>query len=162
MAQATVATRPSFSVRLLIGGLVASMVMGMWEMILEAVIPGGSGFWSPVIYIAATVLRGLQSAGSPVSFHLPGVVLGLMGHMMNSAILGLIFALLIAPRLRSPGGQIIGGMVFGVMIFAVMWFGVLPLIDPVMLNLNFVVFLLGHAMWGVALGLVNYLVAGSA
>ena len=149
-------TRQTFSLNLLAGGLVASVVMGMWQMILEAVLPHGAGFWAPIVYIAATLLRGLQSVATPVPFDLLGVILGLMGHMMNSVIFGLIFAFLIAPRAKSLGGQIVAGVVYGVVIYLVMWFAVLPAVDPVMLHLNAFVFLLGHMMWGVALGAVNH------
>jgi len=154
--------RPSISWRTLIPGLAASLVLGMWQMILEALIPSGSGLWSPPINIAAAVLRDLQSAGSPAAFNLLGVVLGLMGHMMNSVILGLIFALLIAPRLPAVAGRIAGGVVYGVVVFVGMWFLILPLVDPVMLNLNAAVFFLGHIMWGAALAAVNYLVGAKA
>ncbi len=41
--------------RVLGAGLVASIVMGMVEMLYDAM--GGAGFWSPVVFIAATVLR---------------------------------------------------------------------------------------------------------
>lgn len=147
---------PTLSLRLLAGGLVAGMVMGMWQMILEAVLPSGAGFWAPLVYIAATILRSLQTVATPAPFHLLGVILGLMGHMMNSVIFGLIFAVLIAPRLRSLVRQIIAGMVYGVAIYLVMWFVLVPLIDPVMLHLNSLVFLLGHLMYGGVLGLVNH------
>lgn len=150
----TTAARPPFSLKLLVPGLIASLVLGMWVMILEAIV--GDGFWSPVVYIAATVLRGLQTVTAPVAFNLLGVILGLMGHMMNSVVFGLIFAYLIAPRAKSLVGQIVAGMVYGVVIYLAMWFVVVPLVDPVMLNLNAFVFLLGHMMWGIALGLVNH------
>lgn len=154
--------RPSFTWRLIVPGLVASLVLGMWQMIGEALIPTGAGLWSPPIYIAATILRDLQSAGSPAPFGLLGVGLGLMGHMMNSVILGLIFAFVIGPRLPTLSRKIGGGVVYGVVIFLVMWFLILPLIDPVMLNLNAAVFFLGHMMWGAALGAVNHLVVARA
>ena len=153
-------SRPSFSWRVLVPGLVASLVLGMWQMIVEAIV--GAGLWSPPIYIAATLLRGLQGAGSPASFDLAGVGLGLMGHMMNSVIFGLVFAFLIGPRLPSLGRQIVGGLIYGVAIFIVMWYVILPLINPVMLNLNAGVFFLGHMMWGAALGAANYLVVTRA
>ncbi len=73
--------------RVLGAGIVASIVMGMVEMIYEAV--GGAGFWSPVVFIAATVLRSLQSVPIPVLFMAMAVIFGLMGHMMNSMIFGL-------------------------------------------------------------------------
>jgi uncharacterized membrane protein YagU involved in acid resistance len=147
-------SRPSFTWRVFVPGLVASLVLGMWQMVVEAIV--GAGLWSPPIYIAATLLRGLQGAGSPASFDVAGVGLGLMGHMMNSVIFGLIFAFLIGPRLPTAGRQVVGGLVYGIAIFIAMWFIVLPLVNPVMLNLNPGVFFLGHVMWGAALGAVNY------
>ena len=74
------------SSRTLIAGLVASVVMGMIEMIFEAV--AGTGFWSPLVFIGATVLRDFQTVAIPVPFDVVAVVVGLMGHMMNSVILG--------------------------------------------------------------------------
>lgn len=160
MASITVpTTRPTLSVKLLAGGIVAGMVMGMWQMILQAVIPNGGGLWSPLVYIAATILRGLQTVATPVPFNLLAVILGLMGHMMNSIIFGLIFAFLIAPRIRSLAGRVVAGLIYGVVIYVVMWFAVVPLVDPVMLRLNAFAFLLGHMMWGIALGLVNHWVS---
>ena len=47
-------------------------------------------------------------------------------------------------------------------IYLVMWFVVLPLVDPVMLNLNAFVFLLGHVMWGIALGAINHWATANA
>jgi len=156
------AARPSFPLSLLAGGLVASIVMGMWQMILEAIIPGGAGFWSPLVFIAATILRDLQTVSVPVPFHLLGVLLGLMGHMMNSVIFGLLFAYLIAPRTRSLIGQAVAGMVYGAAIYVVMWFAIVPLVDPVMAHLNPLIFSLGHFMYGLALGLVNHKVTAKA
>jgi hypothetical protein len=49
--------------RVLGAGLVASIVMGMVEMVFEAT--AGPGFWSPLVFIAATVLRPLQSVPIP-------------------------------------------------------------------------------------------------
>jgi len=49
--------------RVLLAGLAASLVMGMFEMLYEAV--AGAGFWSPVTFIAATILRNLQGIATP-------------------------------------------------------------------------------------------------
>lgn len=149
------AARPSLSWRVIVPGLVASLVLGIWQMIVEALIPAGAGLWSPPIYISATILRDLQGAGSPAAFNLLGVVLGLMGHMMNSILLGLAFAFVIGPRLSTRTTKIAGGVAYGIVIFLAMWFVILPIIDPVMLNLNAAVFFLGHMMWGAALGVLN-------
>jgi len=39
----------------IIGGIVASLVIGMWEMVVEAVLPDGAGFFGPAVAIGATV-----------------------------------------------------------------------------------------------------------
>ncbi|MBI5031869.1 MAG: hypothetical protein HZB51_15170 [Chloroflexi bacterium] len=149
-------TRSTLSAKLLVPGLIASLVMGMWEMMVEAIIPNGAGFWSAPTYIAATLLRNLQTISRPVPFDFVGVMAGLMGHMMNSVIFGLIFAFVIAPRFKSLIGQVVAGMMYGAVVYVVMALVVVPFVDPVMANLNTVVFFLGHLMWGVALGTLNY------
>lgn len=135
--------------RIIVAGLIASIAMGMIEMIYEAV--AGDGFWSPIIYIGATVLRGLQSLHSPVGFHFWGVVLGLMGHMMNSVILTWTFTSLIVRRIGSRGPLPVMGAIYGLVVFFVMWYVVIPVVDAVMLNLNATVFALAHIVWGAVL-----------
>ncbi len=138
--------------RVVIAGLIASIVMGMVEMLYEAI--GGAGFWSPVVFIAATVLRDLQSVPVPVPFMTIPVVLGLMGHMMNSVVLGLVFSAIFS-RLSMSRGALVGvGVVYALAVFAVMWYLVVPAIDPVTLKLNGTVFAIAHMMWGAVLGLV--------
>ncbi len=136
--------------KVIIAGLVASVVMAMIEMLYEGLF--GAGFWSAPIFIAATILRDLQTVAVPVGFSLVPVVLGMMGHMMNSVVLGVIFAALLGRLLSSPVIGAIAGALYALMIFFVMWFVVLPFIDPVMLGLNPIVFALSHMMWGAVLG----------
>ncbi len=146
--------------RLLVAGIVASLVMGMIEMVYEAL--AGDGFWSAPVYIGATVLRGLQSVRIPVAFNFWGVVLGLMGHMMNSVIFGLIFAAIFARGARSRAGLVVSGTIYSLVLFFMMWYVVAPAIDPVILNLNATVFAIAHIMWGAALGLLVPRVAEAA
>jgi hypothetical protein len=155
-------TRSRFSIMWLAGGFVGGMVMAMWEMIVEAIIPNGAGFWAAPTYIGATILRNLQTLAKPVPFDALGFIAGVMGHMMNSLIFGLIFVWLIAPRFKSLAGQVVAGLVYGMVVFGVMWLVVVPVVDPVMANLNVGVFLLGHMMYGIALGAVNYWVTARA
>lgn len=136
--------------RIIVTGLIASVVMGMVDMVFEAV--AGEGFWSPVIYIGATVLRGLQSLKPPAGFHFGGVIVGLMGHMMNSAVPGWIFTALIARRVAARGALIVSGAIYGFILYLVMWYVIVPAVDSVMLNLNATFFVLAHVMWGVVLG----------
>ncbi len=53
--------------RVLLAGLAASLVMGMFEMLYEAV--AGAGFWSPVTFIAASLLKLETFKASPSPFH---------------------------------------------------------------------------------------------
>ncbi|MBI3970559.1 MAG: hypothetical protein HY332_04660 [Chloroflexi bacterium] len=142
--------------KLVLGGLIASLVIGMWEMVVEAFV--GQGLFAPPVFIAATVLRNLQDAqGGPGLGPIEplAIVLGLMGHMMNSVILGIIFALLARRFVRGTLGLAIAGMVYGALVFVVMWLVIVPLLDPAMLRLNGTAFFLGHLMWGAAVGLVS-------
>lgn len=149
------------NVRRVVGaGLIASVVMGMIEMIYEAV--AGAGFWSPVVFIGATILRGLQSVQVPVPFLFWGVLFGLMGHMMNSVIFGLIFAWIVSRTSLVRGRLVVAGVVYALAIFVVMWYVIVPAIDPVMLKLNATVFAIAHIMWGAALGLIVPPAAGNS
>jgi len=148
MARNVVSTStPAFDRRILLVGLVAGMVYGMMEMVIEAVI--GHGFWSPLRYIASVFTLGRDT---DPSFSLVPVVVGLMGHMMNSAIFALLFALLISRPLRASTGLMAGGMIYAAAIFFVMWFVVLPVIDPAMKLVNGAGFFVSHLMFGLVLG----------
>jgi uncharacterized membrane protein YagU involved in acid resistance len=105
------------------------------------------------------VLRDLQTIAAPPSFGLVALLVGLMGHMLNAIVFGLVFSLLLAPRFRSLAGQTIAGAVYGVALYLLMWIVIGPLIDPVILRLNGLSFLVAHLLYGIALGAVNYRIA---
>jgi len=124
--------------------------MAMLQMIFEGLY--GAGFWSPPVFIAATLLRDLQLVSLPVSFALIPVVLGLMGHMMNSILLGFIFVKFFGKNLTSLLKGVVFGIIHALGVFVIMWFVVLPAIDPVMLQLNPFVFAATHVVWGALFG----------
>jgi hypothetical protein len=148
-----------------VGGLVGGMVLAMWEMVIEGIrsASGGgsfwgslsthSGFWSAPQFIGATLIRSLQTSRNP-DFNLGPLILGIMGHMMNSIILGLIFVALAYYLTRSIGGLLVLGMMYGAAVFAVMWWLIVPAVDPAMQEVNGALFLIGHLMYGGVLGLV--------
>ena len=136
----------------IVGGIVASLVIGMWEMIAEAILPDGAGFFGPLLAIGATIVRDLQGSANPIPFDTGALVLGLAGHMMNSIVLAAIFGAIVPRLVAGAAGPIGAGAAFGVLVWAGTWFVLLPLIDPLMLNLNALAFLIGHMMWGAALG----------
>jgi len=137
-----------------LGGIVASLVIAMWEMVVEALIPGGAGFFGPPIAIGATIVRDLQGSSNPIPFDLPALVLGLAGHMMNSVILAGAFGFLVRGRGLSAPRLVGAGVLWGAVVFAAMWFVIVPVVDPLMLNLNAAAFLAGHLVWGAALGVL--------
>lgn len=136
-----------------IGGVIAGAVMAMWQMGVEAV--AGEGLFAPPVYIAAALFRDAQGITGSAGLGPTDVVqimAGMMGHMMNSALFGLLFATIASRLTRSRGGLVGLGMLWGAMVYAVMALGVIPAIDPVMKQLNQPTFFAGHLMFGAVLG----------
>src|SRR5215472_9429970 len=113
------------NMRIFFAGVIAGVVMGVVEMLFEAF--GGVGLWTPLVLIAATLLRDLQGLTPQAPFLPVAVVLGMMGRVLNSALLGFVFAGLSAPRLQTWPGLIGGGILFALIVFVAMWLVVLPL-----------------------------------
>jgi len=88
------------------------------------------------------------------NFDLAPLILGMMGHMMNSIVLGLIFVAFAYYLTRSVGGLLLLGMMYGAAVFAIMWWLVAPAVDPAMQEVNGALFFIGHLMYGGVLGLV--------
>jgi len=143
-----------FNKRIMMVSMVSGVMLAMIEMIYEGVAASGAGFWSAPIFISGTVIRSLQTLAIPVSFMLIPVIIGLMGHMMNSAILGMVHEKLFG-GIQSTMARMMVGMLFGAVIFVGMWFVLLPIIDPVMLKLNGTVFFISHLVWGGMLGMMK-------
>lgn len=148
----TATGRPANS-RAVVGGvliatMMAGMMFGIMQMIVEALI--GHGFWSPLRYIASVYTRG---ANTDPTFSLGPVIVGLGGHMMNSVILGGIFAAVVWKLVRNPVVLAMLGMMWGVAVWAYMWLAVVPTVDPAMKLLNAPWFFGSHLLFGMVLGL---------
>jgi len=131
-------------------GLVAGLVFAMWAMVVGLV---SSNLWAPPQGIGQAIGIGHQGH----DFQLFPFVIGLMGHMMNSIIFGVIFfAMVMALKLR--GGIVLAaGMAYGFALYLLMYFVVLRGVlsgssasflsaDP---EWSWIV---AHLMYGVALG----------
>ena len=95
-------------------GLIAGLVFAMWAMLVGLFT---STLWAAPQGIAQSV--GIGSAGH--NFQLVPFLAGLIGHMMNSIVLGIIFiALARAFRLDGPAA-VVGGIVYGVIVYLVMF-----------------------------------------
>ena len=147
-----------------IAGLAAGMVMAMWQMIVgaaatepTAVAGIDSSFWTAVTSIPS-VIFGIQWFHG--SFEFWAVILGLMGHMMNSAMLGVVgvtLATTLLGRRPNVGAAVAFGMAFGLVLEVV----IVNLVVNQVQNLDTLYtstpewsWWVTHAMFGATLGLV--------
>jgi uncharacterized membrane protein YagU involved in acid resistance len=141
-----------------IAGMLGGAMMAMFTMLATATYLH-MGFFTP-LYVIASPLSGPQSMmtamhGSTFYFALGPALLGLVVHMMWSALWGIIFGL-IAYGLHLRGtAAVIGGMVYGVLIMLLMNFVVLPIVGaPNLLSLlGGATFIIGHLLFGMVVGL---------
>ncbi len=134
---------------------IAGGIAGGIAMIIPALAYGllsGRGIWYPINLVAATILRGMQ-AMSPTEltrFYPSALVAGLVIHLVVSAALGLIFAILL-PTL--PGRPVYWALVLG----PLLWFGAtlifLPQVNPVMSQLlDWPSFMIANIVYGLVMG----------
>jgi len=139
-----------------LGGLAGGIVMAMIMMIVTAAM--GMGLLRPLYLIAATVHQ-------PWAMHsgvgLVPLIIGLMIHMVNSAIFGIIFALLLGAVARHssvwPVSGALVGMAWGALILVINQAVVLPVVDPAMASATGGMLLwwaMSHLMYGLGLGTV--------
>lgn len=131
-------------------GLIAGLVFAMWAMVVGVFT---STPWAPPQGIAQSI--GIGSPGH--NFQLVPLVAGLVGHMMNSIVLGVIFiAIARAIRLSGPAA-VVGGMAYGVIVYAAMYWvllrGILSSTSASFLSANPEwSWIAAHVMFGVVLG----------
>jgi hypothetical protein len=95
-------------------GLIAGLFFAMWTMVVGLFT---STFWAPPQGIAQSV--GIGTAGH--NFQLVPFVAGIVGHMMNSIVIGVVFiAIARALRLQGPAA-VVGGMIYGLLVYAAMF-----------------------------------------
>lgn len=142
----------------IVGGMVAGMMMAMVEMIYGW-LSDEHTLWDAPMAIWAWVF-GLDHFGDPAN-HVWPIVLGMGGHMMNSAMIGVVFAALaFTIRPRNVVVAVMLGVAYGLAIWVVMRYVVLPLNDPesTLFTTDRVspqwVWWLSHAALGMTAGLV--------
>lgn len=131
----------------LLAGMAGGAVMAMWSMLVLAAT--GDGFWQPLDLIAHAVWRSAPLDGS---FSFGALGLGMVIHMMTSAMLGVVIAA--AVRRSSPGRAAAVGMAIGTVVWLVNQYAIWNAIDSAAAD-RFTpwVFALGHAMFGAATAL---------
>ncbi len=110
----------------IVAGLVAGVVMALVAMIRAGTL--GLGFWLPMKLVAA-LFWGVEAliGGGGV------VVVGILIHLTVAGVAGLLFGLVLGNRLNA-GGALVMGAIYGVAIWALTTWGVLPVLNPVMLD----------------------------
>lgn len=142
----------SLAVRAGAAGLIAGLVFAMWAMIVGIFT---SNLWAPPQGIAQSV--GIGHPGH--DFQIVPFIFGLMGHMMNSVIFGLIF-LGVAALLKLRGiAAVVVGMIYGMAVYGLMYWvvlrGLLGGTSSSFLGANPEwASVLGHLMFGAILGLL--------
>ncbi len=140
------------AVRAGVAGLIAGLPLAMWLMIVGIF---ASNLWAPPQGIAQAV--GIGHAGH--DFQLVPFILGVMGHMLNSIILGLVF-LAVAAVLNLRGlASVIVGMIYGIVAYeTISWVvlrGLLSGTSGSFLSANPEWSrIIGHLMFGAVLGLL--------
>ena len=141
--------------RWILPGLIAGLVFAMWAMMVGLFT---SNMWAPPQGIAQSIGIGAQGH----AFQIVPFVAGLMGHMMNSIVIGIIF-IAIARALHVRGvNAVVGGMVYGLVVYGVMYWvllrGLLATTSASFLSANPEwSWVAAHPMFGVVLGaLVAY------
>jgi hypothetical protein len=140
-----------------IAGMVAGAMMAMYAMIASATFLG-QGFFTPLYGIASPLLGPgamMQSMKQGLYFTAGPAVLGLIIHMLWSALYGMLFALLVFfLRLRGMMA-LVGGLVYGLIVLVIMSFIVLPIVGagtmPAMIG--WPSFVVEHVIFGMVLGL---------
>jgi len=141
------------AVRGIRNGLVAGVAMAMVMMVLGAFDQG--------FFAAPSAIWAFWAGPSAYTPHAlsASVVIGAMGHMMNSAILGIAFALIAARVIRPDGAAaaMIAGTTFALVALAVMFKAVLPLSPNgaiVIGSAALWIWIVGHAAFGMVGGLL--------
>lgn len=139
-----------------VGGLAGGIILAMFMMIVTGL--KGVGLLRPLYLVAATFHSQWAMVKGVEIFP---ILVGLMFHMMNSAIFGLIFALVLGAILRERSAVVtmwvVGGVVWGLILFIVNQYVILPLVDPAMaMGAATVLFwwIVAHLMYGFVLGVL--------
>jgi uncharacterized membrane protein YagU involved in acid resistance len=141
-----------------IAGMLGGVMMAMFTMLATATYLH-MGFFTP-LYVIASPLAGPQSMmtamhGGTFYFALGPAVLGLVVHMMWSALWGIIFGLIASGLHLRGAAAVIGGMVYGVLVMLVMSFIVAPIVGaPNFFQLlGWPTWTIGHVLFGMVVGL---------
>lgn len=156
----------------LFGGVIGSLAMAMYAMIISLDFVRNTGFFTPLYHIASAFISGeamvtsMTEAVNGNSFHfvLGSAVVGAIVHMMTGAIAGAIFGAIISKIHASWAITVVAATMFGLFVLVVNGFIGLPIIshlfsggEPISEMAKIVGwrhFTVEHAIFGMALGII--------
>jgi len=148
----------SFLIAGAITGMLGGAMMAMFTMLATATYLH-MGFFTP-LYVIASPLAGQQAMmtavhGGAFYFALGPAVLGLVVHMMWSALWGIIFGLIVSGLHLRGAAAVVGGMIYGVLVLLAMSFIVAPIVGgPNFFQLlGWPTWTIGHLLFGMVVGL---------
>jgi uncharacterized membrane protein YagU involved in acid resistance len=144
-----------------IAGAVSGLIGGVAMAVVGALIATAmsTDIWLTPERIAALVF-GPVAAATP-GFDAAPVIVGSLLHLALSALFGAVYALLISKVLRVTteyGAPVVGGLVYGLLIWLVAYFIVLPVLNPLLLDVYAPSFIIQNLVYGTVLGLVYMVV----
>jgi len=121
----------------LFGGVIGSLAMAMYAMIISLDFIKNTGFFTPLYHIASAFISGeammssMTEAMNGNSFHfvLGSAAVGAIVHMMTGATAGAIFGVIISKIHASRVITVVAGTIFGLLVLVVNGFIGLPIIS---------------------------------
>ncbi|WP_034271503.1 hypothetical protein [Haloechinothrix halophila] len=109
-----------------IGGAIAGMMLAAVEMIYGW-LSDTNTFWDAPMAIWAWV-AGIDNFGPPGE-HVASIILGIVGHMMMSMMIGVVFAALMTYLIRTKDviSPVLIGVLYGLLVWVVMRYLILPI-----------------------------------
>lgn len=140
-----------------IGGAIAGLVGGVTMAVVGAIlaIAVGDDLWKAPKLIA-TFVFGLSALAEP-GFSAAPVIVGSLIHLLLSALFGALFGSLSCRAWKMPldyGAPVVLGFVYGLAIWLVAYFIVLPLVNPLLLEIYAPSFLIQNMVYGLMVGMI--------
>ena len=133
----------------IIGGLIAGLIFVLIEMILVPTVGGGSAFGPP--RMMAAIAMGEDVLPPPATFELGIFMVGMLVHFALSAVLGVIFALLISRFSMAFTGKVFAGIAFGLLVYLVNFYGLTAVFPWFEMARNLIT-VFAHLVFGGVLG----------
>ena len=140
-----------------LGGAIAGLGAGVIMAIIGAIISGmySGDIWLEVKQIAAPLFAGFDPAQP--GFAAGPVITGTLVHLFISAALGATFSIVTRRILKLPsdmGVPVLSGLIYGFALWLIAYFVVLPVINPLLLDMYQPAFIAQSLVYGIALGLL--------